>query len=94
MSEVGRLIIERDLAEIRAERLLAELIKAIESSGFALSGPTNHSVAEHREPVWVCTAREVIANLPYYPRLVVLSEKPPCFSDKSHAQTTPTLMED
>ena len=46
----------------RAPAMLEVLIRAVEASGFSLSGPTDVRVAEHGEPAWVCEARAVIAQ--------------------------------
>jgi hypothetical protein len=43
-------------------KMVASLRAAIEGAGFLVSGPTDHRAAEHGEPVWVCNAREAIAN--------------------------------
>lgn len=51
--------LERMEPAFRAMRRV--LLQAIEGSGFSISGPTNHRVAEHNEPFWVCNARNVLA---------------------------------
>jgi hypothetical protein len=38
------------------------LIRAIEASGFEISGATDMRVAEHGEPAWVCEARATLAK--------------------------------
>lgn len=38
------------------------LIKAVEHSGYSVSGPTDIRAAEHGEPTWVCDARAAIAK--------------------------------
>lgn len=47
-----------------APTLVGLLCRAIEASGFSLSGPTDLRAAENEEPAWICNARLVIARIP------------------------------
>jgi hypothetical protein len=39
------------------------LISAVESAGFRINGPTDIRACENNEPIWVCEARALIAEL-------------------------------
>jgi hypothetical protein len=41
----------------------AELVRRIESAGFAVSGPADVRAAEDGEPIWVCNARAALAEI-------------------------------
>lgn len=47
----------------QAPAMLDLLIRAVEASGFSLSGPTDIRAAEDGEPAWVCDARFVIGEV-------------------------------
>lgn len=38
------------------------IILAFQYSKFQISGPTDHRAAEDGEPIWVCRARELLAQ--------------------------------
>ncbi|MCA7889079.1 hypothetical protein LGM58_38520 [Burkholderia contaminans] len=40
-----------------------ELVRRIEAAGYSASGPTDSRAAENGEPVWVCNAREALAEI-------------------------------
>jgi hypothetical protein len=58
---------------IQTHKLVSVLIQAIESSGFAVSGPADVRAAENGEPAWVCTARGVLAKTANDPDLKMLA---------------------
>lgn len=50
------------MSTMKIDQLRTALIQAIEAAGFSVSGPTDSRAAEHGEPVWVCNAREALAD--------------------------------